>query len=60
MKELSLERKFAPVTPGIHSIRKPTTVIDRSGRILAWILPDLLPSAIQASRIFNPKCFVPT
>ena len=52
-KELAIEEMFPPIAPGIRSVRKPTTVIDKHGRIIAWILPDLLPSAIQVGVVVS-------
>ena len=47
IKELELEQQFAPVAPGIHAITRPTTVVDNAGRIVCWILPDVLPKCLQ-------------
>ena len=52
--ELGIEHDFPPVTPGIHSITKPSTIVDSAGRILCWILPDLLPSKLE---VIDDLCF---
>ena len=49
-KELELENGF-PCEP--ISIGNPTTIVDKSGKILAWILPSLLSTARQVSKRFD-------
>ena len=46
-KERDIAQKFPSVKDELRSVHSPTTVTDCFGRIIAWLLPDILPGRIQ-------------
>ncbi|KAK7696209.1 hypothetical protein QCA50_000862 [Cerrena zonata] len=46
-KESNLAHEFPSCRSGIRAVRGPRTVVDKYGRIVMWILPDILPPRIQ-------------
>ncbi|KAK7680020.1 hypothetical protein QCA50_016966 [Cerrena zonata] len=47
-KEAMLREKWGPVDRGTLRVDKPRTIVDRAGRIMVWILPEVLLPTFQA------------
>lgn len=45
--EIDINARFKPLRDVLVAVRSPRTIVDRFGRILAWILPEILPPRIQ-------------
>ena len=52
-KERSLAAEFPSIRAELRSVKRPTTVTDCYGRIVSWLLPNLLPDRIQVTDIYS-------
>ena len=53
-KEKSLQAGYPNIIPDrIIEINTPTTLVDNSGKIIAWVLPSCMGSEFQVSRLFH-------
>lgn len=50
-KERKLAEEFQSWAASLKSITKPRTVVDTFGRVIAWILPEILPQRLQVSQV---------
>lgn len=46
-KERKLQEDFPGIRSSVRTLTRPTTIVDKFGRILMWCLPDLLPLRLQ-------------
>ena len=54
-KEASLKKGYPTLIPNKTLVLKTNAIIvDRGGKILAWVLPHLLSEAFQVSLVLNP------
>lgn len=52
VKEAQLQREFPPVASDSRCILTPQTIVDSTGHILAWVIPDALTSG-RSVRVIN-------
>lgn len=57
-KEEALRNEWEPKHRGTMRIRRAATVVDLQGRIIGWVLPEILPLYYQVWGIANDSCLI--